>query len=79
MNLSDFLILTLSCTVHGFENVRYEAREREESEEALGQDRVDTTFRLNVIGSTNFPNLELFGRITSEAGPNTGQSLLWEM
>ena len=51
-------------------------REREEDEEAKGQDRVDTTFKLNVKGTTNFGSLTLIGRITSEAGPNTGQSLL---
>ena len=51
-------------------------REREEEEEALGQDRVDTTFKLNVKGTTNFANLALTGHITSEAGPDTGQSLL---
>ena len=46
-------------------------------EEALGQDRVDTTFKLNVKGTTNFgASLALIGRITSEAGPGTGQSLL---
>ena len=65
-----------SCVVHGFENVWYSMREREEEEEALGQDRVDTTFKLNVKGTTNFGVLSLIGRITSEAGPNTGQSLL---
>ena len=46
-----------------------------EFEEAL--DRVDTTFKLNVKGTTNFgAALALIGRITSEAGPGTGQSLL---
>ena len=45
-------------------------------EEALGQDRVDTTFKLNVKGTTRFGSLTLIGRITSEAGPDTGQSLL---
>ena len=58
-----------SCTVHGFENVFYEMEE-------LGQDRVYTTFKFNVKGKTNFANLQLIGRITSEAGPDTGQSLL---
>ena len=49
-------------------------REREVDEEALGQDRVDTTFKLNVKGTTIFgANLVLIGHITSEAGPNTGQ------
>ena len=69
------LILTSSCTVHGFENARYCMREREDEEEALGQDRVDTTFKLNVKGTTNFGStLTLSGAITSEAGPDTGQS-----
>ena len=46
------------------------------SEEALGQDRVDTTFKLNVKGTSIVgANLSLIGRITSEAGPDTGQSL----
>ena len=67
--LFDILILTTSCTVHGFENILYEVEEE-------GQDRVDTTFKLNVKGTTNFGGLALIGRITSEAGPGTGQSLL---
>ena len=59
-----------SCTVHGFENVFYEVEE-------LGQDRVDTTFKMNVKGTTHFgAALSLIGRITSEAGRNTGQYLL---
>ena len=37
---------------------------------------MDTTFKLNVKGTTNFGSLSLIGRITSEAGPGTGQSLL---
>ena len=37
---------------------------------------MDTTFKLNVKGTTNFGRLALIGRITSEAGPDTGQSLL---
>ena len=38
---------------------------------------MDTTFKLNVKGTTNFgATLTLIGRITSEAGPDTGQSLL---
>ena len=45
-------------------------------EAAEGQDRVDTTFKLNVKGTTRFGSLTLIGRITSEAGPNTGQSSL---
>ena len=46
-------------------------RERKED------DRLDTTFKLNVKGTTNFGvQLSLIGRITSEAGPDTGQSLL---
>ena len=45
-------------------------------EAAEGQDRVDTRFKLNVKGTTNFGSLILIGRITSEAGPDTGQSLL---
>ena len=40
------------------------------------EDRVDTSFKLNVKGTTNFGGLSLTGRITSEAGPDTGQSLL---
>ena len=53
-------------------------REREDEEEALGQDRVDTTFKLNVKGTTNFgASLALIGRITSEAGPNTGQYYMY--
>ena len=51
-------------------------REIEEGEEAEGQDRVDTTFKLSVKGTTRFGSLTLIGRITSEAGPDTGQSLL---
>ena len=52
-------------------------REVDFHKEALGPDRVDTTFKLNVKGTTNFgPALALIGRITSEAGPDTGQSLL---
>ena len=74
--LTDVLIINQSCTVHGFENARYAVREREEEEEAEGQDRVDTTFKLNVKGTTIFASLALIGRITSEAGPDTGQSLL---
>ena len=61
--------LTTSCTVHGFENVLHEVEEE-------GHGRVDTTFKLNVKGTTNFGGLVLIGRITSEAGPGTGQSLL---
>ena len=38
---------------------------------------MDTTFKLNVKGTTHFgAALTLIGRITSEAGPGTGQSLL---
>ena len=70
------LTLTPPCTVHGFENARYSMREREDEEDAEGQDRVDTKFKLNVKGTTLFSNLAFFGRITSDAGPNTGQSLL---
>ena len=45
--------------------------------EELGQDRVDTTVKLNVKGTTNFSaHLSLIGRITSEAGPDTGEYLL---
>ena len=59
-----------SCTVHGFENVFYEIEE-------LGQDRVGTTFKLNVKGTTIVgAHLTLIGRIISETGPDTGQSLL---
>ena len=62
--------VTTSCTVHGFENARYAVSE------ALEQDRLDTTFKLNVKGTTIFvANLSLIGSITSEAGPDTGQSL----
>ena len=50
--------------------------EREEVEDALGQDRVDTTFKLNVKGTTRFRSLTFIGHITSEAGPDTGQSSL---
>ena len=57
-------------------NTHYAVRERGEEEGEEGQDRVDTTFKLNVKGTTSFGNVELVGRITSEAGPNTGQSLL---
>ena len=67
--LFDILILTISYTVHGFENVFYEVEEE-------GHGRVDTTFKLNVKGTTNFRSLSLIGRITSEAGPGTGQFLL---
>ena len=66
----------LFCTVHGFENVTYTMRERVEEEEE-GQDRVDTTLKLNVKGTTNFGSLTLIGRITSEAGPDTGQPLVY--
>ena len=52
-------------------------REREEEEEAEGQDRVDTTFKLNVKGTTNVVSLTFFGRITTEAGLDTGQSSLY--
>ena len=45
-------------------------------EEALGQDRVDTAFKLNVKGTTAFGSLRLIGSIITEAGPDTGQSLL---
>ena len=72
--LTDVLILTPSCTVHGFENARYAVTEREETEAAEGQDRVDTTFKLNVKGTTNFGSLTLIGDITSKAGPDTGHS-----
>ena len=38
---------------------------------------METTFKLNVKGTTSFgAALALIGRITSEAGPDTGQSLL---
>ena len=75
--LNNVLILTLSCTVHGFENVTYTVREREEAEEPLGQDRVETAVKLNVKGTSIVgPALAIIGRITSEAGPGTGQSLL---
>ena len=40
------------------------------------EDRVDTSFKLNVKGTTNFGVVSLTGCITSEAGPDTGQSLL---
>ena len=54
-------------------------REKEEMEEALGQDKVDTTFKLNVKGTSIVgAALALIGRISSEAGPDTGQSLLHE-
>lgn len=66
----------LSHAVHGFENVRYAVSERQEGEKAVGQDRVDTTFKLNVKGTANFTRLTLHGNITLEAGPDTGQSLL---
>ena len=59
-------------------NASYAVREREEMEEAEGQDRVDTAFKLNVTGTTRFPSLSLIGRITSEAGPDTGQSYYME-
>ena len=39
-------------------------------------DRVDTTFKLNVKGTTNIDDIAFFGSITSEAGPDTGQSFL---
>ena len=78
LGLTHVLILTPSCTVHGFENIHYAAREREEMEEAEGQDRVDTTFKLNVKGTSAFAPLSLIGRITSEAGPDTGQSYYME-
>ena len=63
------MISTPSCTVHGFENVLYEVEEE-------GQDREDTKFKLNVKGTTSFTDLALIGHITSESGPNTGQSLV---
>ena len=45
--------------------------------EEFGQDRLDTVFKLNVKGTTNFAAfLSLIGCITSEAGPDTGQHLL---
>ena len=66
------VLILISCPVHGFENVRYNVTEREEGEEAEGQDRLDTTFKLNVKGTTNFGTLTLIGRIISEAGPDTG-------
>ena len=51
-------------------------REIEEEEEE-GQDRVDTTFKFNVKGTTAFDaSILLLGDITTEAGPDTGQSLL---
>ena len=68
--------MTPSSTVHGFVNARYVLRERDEKESFVEQDRVDTKFQLNVKGTTNFGSLTLIGDITSEAGPNTGQSLL---
>ena len=45
-------------------------------EEEEGQDRVDTTFKFNVKGTTAFGRISLLGDITTEAGPNTCQSLL---
>ena len=52
-------------------------REREEEEAAEGQDRVDTAFKLNVKGTTNFgAAVILIGSIITERGPDTGQSLL---
>ena len=47
-----------------------------ETEEALDLDRLDTTFKLNVKGTTAFATLGLIGSIISEAGPDTGQSVL---
>ena len=45
---------------------------------AQGEERVDTTFRLNVKGTSIFGGaLALIGRITSEPGPNTGQSYMY--
>lgn len=70
------LTLIPSHTVHGFEKVLYEVIERDEVEESLGQDRVDTKFKLNVKGTTEYRSLQLIGHITTEAGPDTGQSLL---
>ena len=71
------LILTLFFTVHGFENITYTMREiLYEHKKALGEERVDSTFKLNVKGTTHFgAALSLIGRITSEAGPDTGQSV----
>ena len=42
-------------------------------EEEEGQDRVDTTFKFNVKGTTAFGRISLLGDITTVAGPNTGQ------
>ena len=68
----------ISCTVHGFENAWYNVTEREEGEQAVGKDRLDTTFKLNVKGTTIFgAALTLIGHITSEAGPDTGQALVY--
>ena len=79
LGLTD-VVLIFNCTVHGFENVRYSVREREEMEDGMeeeeGQDRVDTTFKFNVKGTTIFGGISLLGDITTEAGPNTGQFLL---
>ena len=67
MDFTDFKAHS-AYTVHGFENVLYEVEE---------EGRLNTKFKLNVKGTTNFTNLAPIGRITSEAGPNTGQSLLY--
>ena len=49
--------------VHGFVNASYEVVE---------DGRLDTTFRLNVKGMTNFP-LIIEGVITAMAGPTTSK------
>ena len=52
------LHLFFLCTVHGFANATYDVVEGE---------RLDTTFGLNVKGTTSLPPL-IFGTITSVAG-----------
>ena len=51
-------------TVHGFTNASYDVEEG---------GRLDTEFELNVKGTTNFPNLNLLGRIVTEPGSNTSE------
>ena len=45
-------------TVHGFRNAVYDVAE---------DDRLETEFALNVVGTTQFPTLVFSGIITSEA------------
>ena len=74
--LTDVLNFTPPCAVHGFENVRYRMVERNPEVESP-DDRVVTTFKLNVKGMTTIDDVAFLGDIVAEPGSDTtGHSLL---